>query len=80
MIDDVRFYANCGPAVGPIKAGAWPGSIGVLESPENRMPIGEASGFTRDEQGREVYRLVVHKTAVPGRFVVVDRRFVKVEG
>ncbi|MHB8896733.1 MAG: hypothetical protein ACYC99_16380 [Candidatus Geothermincolia bacterium] len=44
------------------------------------MPIGEASGFTHDEQGREVYRLTVNKAVVPGRWVVVDRAFIRVDG
>lgn len=82
MTDDEGFYANCGPTSGPIldRDRSVPSSIGVHDSPVNKMPVGEASAFTRDDRGRTVFRLVVHKAAVPGRFVVVDRRFVRIEG
>ncbi len=82
MPDSPHYFTNCGPISGPIldHDRSVPGSIGIHDSPTNFMPCGEASGFTRDDQGRTVFRLVVNKVAVPGRWVVIDRGFVRVEG
>ncbi len=60
---------------GPAKYGLTPGSIGVLESPDNHMPIGEASCRTWNEKGLAVWTLRVGKEQIPGRWVIVDREF-----
>jgi hypothetical protein len=42
----VRYYTNCGPEKSPVKHRDVPGSIGVLEAPDNHLPIGAAHGVT----------------------------------
>jgi len=42
------------------------------------MPIGIASVIGRTEGGLAVWGLCVHGADVPGRWVIVDRRFVAV--
>ena len=44
------------------------------------MPIGMAFGTGRTEDGLKVWKLDVHGADVPGRWVIIDRRFVAVEG
>jgi hypothetical protein len=57
-----------------------PGSIGVLDSPDHPMPISTAyeSGWT--EGGLAIWRPTVKNADVPGRWVIVDRKFRPVEG
>jgi len=76
MVLDCTFF------VGTIKSegGQLPGWIGVLEAPDRPMPIGIASAIGRTEDGLAVWGLRVHGAEVPGRWVIVDRRFVAVEG
>ncbi len=58
-----------------IRYGEVPGSIGILESPDQFMPIGEASCRTHDENGLAVWTLRIGKEEIPGRWVIVDREF-----
>jgi hypothetical protein len=44
------------------------------------MPIGIASTIGRTEGGLAVWRLHVHGAEVPGRWVIIDGRFVVAEG
>ncbi len=60
---------------GPVKYGQVPGSIGVLESLDNPMPIGEAHCKTWDENGLVVWVLQIGKQDIPGRWVNIDRVF-----
>ena len=60
---------------GPIRYGAVPGSIGVLESLDKFMPIGEAHSLTWDENGLAVWTIRISKEEIPGRWVIVDREF-----
>ena len=78
IVGDMEFFTNVGIA-GAVHFGQLPGSIGVLESPDNRMPIGMASEVGRTERGLAEWRLRVHGADVPGRWVIIDRRFVPVE-
>jgi hypothetical protein len=54
---------------------ALPGSIGVLESPTNHLPVGIAMAGGWTEDGLAVWQLTVQGVAVPGRWVIVDREF-----
>jgi hypothetical protein len=65
---------------GPVRCGRLPGSIGVLEPLDKPMPIGIASAIGRTEGGLAVWGLNVHGADVPGRWIIIDRRFVPVEG
>jgi hypothetical protein len=60
---------------GPVRYGHVPGSIGVLESLDKFMPIGEASCSTHDENGLAVWTLRIGKQEIPGRWVIVDWEF-----
>lgn len=64
---------------GPVKYRQLPGSIGVLESADNPMPIGEATCKTWDERGLAVWTLRIGGQEIAGRWVIIDRRFVPVE-
>jgi len=60
---------------GKIRYGDVPGSIGVLESPDKFMPIGEAHCLTWDQNGLAVWTLRIGKQEIPGRWVIIDREF-----
>jgi hypothetical protein len=47
----------------------------VLKAPDNFMPIGEAHCFTWDDNGLAVWRLVIGKQSIAGRFVIIDQEF-----
>jgi len=64
----------------PVRYSRLPFSIGVLEAPDNFMPIGMAFSTGRTEDGLKVWKLHVHGADVPGRWVIIDRQFVAVEG
>jgi hypothetical protein len=51
----------------------------VLQARENHLPIGIAWEIGRTEGSLAVWGLRVHGADVPGRWVIVDRRFVAVE-
>jgi len=54
--------------------------IGVLEAPDKSMPIRIASATGRTEGNVAVGGLRVHGADMPGRWVIIDRRFLAVEG
>ncbi len=60
---------------GAVRYDAVPGSIGILESPDKPMPIGEAHCVTWDQNGLAVWTLRIGKEEIPGRWVIVDREF-----
>jgi hypothetical protein len=63
----------------PGRVGRLPGSIGVLEALDKPMPIGMASAIGQTEGGLAVWSLNVDGADVPGRWVIIDRRFVPAE-
>jgi hypothetical protein len=76
----VRYFAHIGPAKGSVYHRDRLDAIGVHDTPAcDRMPIGMALAVGWDEQLRAVYRLIVRKADVPGRFILVDREFRLVE-
>ena len=68
------YYANISKT-GPVKYRDVPGSIGVLESPDNFMQIGQASCKTWDENGLAVWTLRIGGQPIAGRRVIIDREF-----
>ena len=52
-----------------------PGSVGVLESPDTFMPIGQAHSFRWSDDGLAVWRLNVRGHELPGEFIIIDREF-----
>jgi hypothetical protein len=71
----LRFYANVGPARGPVRYRDVPGAIGVLAAPGNNMPIGMALSQGPDNGGIATWRLSVNGVDVPGEWVIIDREF-----
>jgi hypothetical protein len=70
------YFASVGPKTGPLRyRDRPPGSIGVLESPTNHMPIGMASCRGWDDQGRAVWTLTIGGQPLEGRWVIIDREF-----
>jgi hypothetical protein len=69
------YYANVGPVKGPVKYRSVPSSIGVLEAPDNHMPIGQAMCLAWDAQGLAVWELIVGGQPLEGRWVIIDREF-----
>jgi hypothetical protein len=66
-------------AAGPIRYGQILGSIGVLEAPDQPMPIGMANCAGWNPDGLATWKLTVHGADVPGRWIIVDRKFRPVE-
>jgi hypothetical protein len=52
---------------GPLKYRDVPGSIAVLESPDNAMSIGQAGCKTWDENGLAVWTLSIRGQPIKGR-------------
>jgi hypothetical protein len=77
---DATYFTNIGPEKGPILWRDHHGAIGVLSAPDNHMPIGMALENRWDDQGRQLYRLIVRKVELPGLSVVIDRQFVPATG
>jgi hypothetical protein len=70
------YFANIGPKTGPVRyRDRPPGSVGVLEAPDNHMPIGQASCGTWDENGLAVWVLTIGGQPIAGRWVIIDRQF-----
>jgi hypothetical protein len=74
----IRYYTDAF-GKGPVKYRYVIGSIGVLESPDKFMPIGLANCVTRDENGLGGWTLTVRGDAIPGRWIIVDGEFRRVE-
>jgi hypothetical protein len=72
------FYANAAIA-GRVRSGEYPFAIGVLMTPDDRMPRGIALEVGCTADGLAKWKLKVHGVDVPGRFFIEDRRFVPVE-
>jgi hypothetical protein len=69
------YFTNASSS-GRVRCGQLPGSIGVLEALDKPMPIGIASEIGRTEGGLAVWKPNVHGADVPGRWVIIDGRFV----
>jgi hypothetical protein len=66
--------------LGPVRYGDTHGFLGVLECPDDPVPIGVASRVGQTEDGTAVWRLAVRGHDIPGRWVIIDRRFEAVDG
>jgi hypothetical protein len=73
------FYAHV-DAMGPIQYRQLVGSsISVHDSLEPGSPIGIANRFTWDENNLAVWRLTIGKRWIEGRWIIVDKVFVRVD-
>jgi hypothetical protein len=64
---------------GLVKPGQVPDSIRVLGSGDGLIPIGAASRVGQTERGAAMWRLDVHGREVEGRWVIMDRQFIRVQ-
>lgn len=71
----MRYFTNIGPKSGPSRYRDDHDAIGVLQARDSHNPIGMALGTGWDDEGRILYRLIVHGADVPGRWVVVGLDF-----
>jgi hypothetical protein len=70
------YYTTSGPALGPF---LWRDTLGapicVLGARDETTPIGMASPVARDAADLALWKLTVRGAVVPGRWIVVARRF-----
>jgi hypothetical protein len=69
------YFANIGPACGLFLYCEAIAAIGVLEAPDNHLPIGVALPVRRHPSGTALWRLEVRGAELPGLWYVFDRRF-----
>jgi hypothetical protein len=69
------YYANIGPARGLFLYCEAIAAIGVLDAPDQHLPIGVALPARRHPSGAALWRLEVHGAELPGLWVIRDRRF-----
>jgi hypothetical protein len=70
------YFANVGPARGPALCRDTPPAVDVLEAPDSPKLIGLASDAGWTENGIALWRLTVGGVVVPGRWAIIDRRFI----
>jgi hypothetical protein len=73
-----RYFANI-RQTGPLKYRDVLGSIGVLESPDNAMPIGQADCAMWDEKGLAVWNVNIGGQKIEGRWLIIDREFKRMQ-
>ena len=79
-----RYFSTWGPTSGPIRWRDCGHALGVALDP-SKPPMPDGTAFPvgmLDDDGRgawAVFRLVLGKTELAGRWVCVDRQFVPVE-
>jgi hypothetical protein len=73
----MAYRTTSGPERGPFMVRDSLGDvIGVIDDNSGRpWPIGVALPAGRDHDGVQLWKLILDGVALPGRWVVVDRRF-----
>jgi hypothetical protein len=74
-----RYFAHI-TASGPVRASQFPFAISVLAAADNFRTIGMATAIGRTAEGLAVWKLWVHGTGVPARWLIVDREFRRPRG
>jgi hypothetical protein len=69
------YFTSFGPQSGALLYSAALGAIAVLEARWKPKPIGVATCVGVNVKGQALWTLNVRDTDVPGRWIVVDRRF-----
>jgi hypothetical protein len=70
------YFTTSGPKKGPyLWRDAWGSVVTVSESRDNRAPIGVAIPVGVAAGGVATWRLIVHGSDVPGRWIVVAGEF-----
>ena len=71
----MRYFTSFGPQSGTLPYSVAYGAIPVLEARYKLTPIGVATCVGVNVKGQALWTLNVRDTDVPGRWIVVDRRF-----
>jgi hypothetical protein len=71
----MRYRTVVGPDHGPALYRDVPGHVGILGDSGEPEPIGTALCVGQDKAGVALWRLIVGDAALPGRWVLIDRRF-----
>ena len=81
LLQSRQYFATTGPTDGPIfRWDTWPG-LAVVDAPDSGRTIGtaHATGWVSHDEGpATMFRLVIDNTELPGRWLCVGRRFVRV--
>jgi hypothetical protein len=72
------YFTNVG-GKGPVRYGQCPLAIGVTESRDSPVLVGAAHCIGRTDRGFALWRLVVRGRVSPGRWIIFNRRFLKVQ-
>jgi hypothetical protein len=72
-------YFSCASMTDGVRYKQLPWTIGAADRPGYIMPVGQAHQVGKTADGLALWRLTVHGAEVPGRFIVVDGRFVLVD-
>ena len=76
----MSYHTDIGPVCGPFLHREVVGAIGVHESPAGEaMPVGMALCLGWDDAGGAVWELVVRGAALAGRWIIVDREFIRAD-
>ena len=73
----MKYFSNVG-GPGPVRYRQIPRSVAVLDRLHGGTPIGKASADGRTDDDLAVWSLHVDGADVPGRWLIVDRRFVAI--
>jgi hypothetical protein len=71
----VRYFTNAGRESGPILLADHYDSIDVFGDPGDGPPIGMALPGGSTEGGIVIWEIVIRGVTVPGRWIVLGRRF-----
>ena len=77
--EDKPYYATIGPLRGPLIYSEALLAIGVTKRWRGGVPMGAALCVGRDETGVALWELTIGKVEVPGRWVLMDREFLRPE-
>jgi hypothetical protein len=74
----MTFY-TCASQKGRVRYNKLSHTIGVADKPGYVMPVGQANQVGKSADGLALWALRINGADVPGRFIIVDGRFVEVE-
>jgi hypothetical protein len=75
----VMTYFTDASTKGRVLFGQLPWVIGITEAPDKPLLVGTAMRRGSTEDGQAMWSLKVRGAEVPGRFIIIDGRFVEVE-
>jgi hypothetical protein len=73
-------YFTDASLTGYVRYGELPRVIGVFDSPDRLLMIGTSEEVGPMWNGMALWSLTVRGTQVPGRFIIIDGKFVELGG